>query len=185
MSSHSFFEPCCKSRLLVSRLPTLRVFPRVSYNILLLPRRSSCLLLRPLMLLQNVVSFLTPSCKIVPRSLMSLLYSGCARLLFPNVRPFRVPCATLLLVRFSVVSVRPSVLYDRVPYGVPFLHGGSSLCRRRPTSSGTHHGPGVGSHNSASVIRQLSPAASSLERFHTSSREPAHQTCSYKKQHCS
>jgi hypothetical protein len=42
----------------------------------------------------------------------------------------------------SVVSSLLSVLYDRGLYAVPFLNGGSSVCGRRPTSSGTYHRPG-------------------------------------------
>jgi hypothetical protein len=42
----------------------------------------------------------------------------------------------------SVVSSWPSVLYDRGPYAVLFLNGGSSVSGRRPTSTGIHHRPG-------------------------------------------
>lgn len=38
------------------------------------------------------------------------------------------PCS-----EFSVVSFRPLVFYDHVPYAVPFLHGELSICGRRPT----------------------------------------------------
>jgi hypothetical protein len=48
---------------------------------------------------------------------MPLLHSGFARRLLPNVRPFQIPCA------------------------IPLMHGGSSLCGRKPVSSGTHHCP--------------------------------------------
>jgi hypothetical protein len=60
-----------------------------------------------------------------PRFLMPLLHSGCARHRF--LQGFllqRCPCL---------------VPDDRVPYAVPFLHRGSSVCGRRSTSSGTYH----------------------------------------------
>jgi hypothetical protein len=39
---------------------------------------------------------------------------------------------------FSVVSFWTSILYDSVPYALQEWHGGTSICRRRPTSSRTH-----------------------------------------------
>jgi hypothetical protein len=99
-------------------------------------RTQLLLLLPPLMTLPVVLSFLGYSCSLKSRSLMPLLHSGCALCLLQNVRHFRVPCTTWSLVLFSVVFFRPSVIYDRVSYVMPLLHGGSSLGRRRPTSSG-------------------------------------------------
>jgi hypothetical protein len=40
------------------------------------------------------------NCFFKPPSLMPLLHSGCVQCLFPNVRPFEVPLATLSLVQF-------------------------------------------------------------------------------------
>jgi hypothetical protein len=42
-----------------------------------------------------VVSFVRHSCITEPCFLMTLLHSGCARRLLPNVNPFWVPCTTL------------------------------------------------------------------------------------------
>jgi hypothetical protein len=119
-----------------------RVCPKASYNVFTLPRHSSCLLLCPLMLLPVVLSFLRCNCWIAPWSRVPLLHSSCAQCLFLNIRPFEVPLATLSLVQFSIISFRLSVLYDCVPYAMPFLHAGSSVCRQWPTSSRTHHCPG-------------------------------------------
>jgi predicted ATPase with chaperone activity len=97
------------------------VFPKLFTEVLLLPRCS-----------HSFKSWF----------LMQLLHSSFARHLLPNVCPFWVTCITLSLVCLSVASVQPLVPYDSIPYAVPFLHGGSSLCRKQPTSSGTHHCPG-------------------------------------------
>lgn len=71
----------------------------------------------------------------------------------------------------SIVSSRPSVLSDRVPYVVQEQHGGSSVCEQRPTCSGTHRRPGYFSSAVVGAVRSpfwsisnpiISTAASSL-----------------------
>jgi hypothetical protein len=71
-----------------------------------------------------------------PRFLMPL-HSGCAQHPFLKFLLQHHPWSN-----FSIISVRPSVLYDCVPYTGPLLHSGSSLCDQQPVSSGTHHHPG-------------------------------------------
>jgi hypothetical protein len=85
-----------------------RVCPRVSYNIFWLPKHSSCISLRPLTPLLLVLSFLRLNCCLEDWFLIPVMLFGCARRLFPNVRPFEAPLATLSMVRKF-----PSFLFDR------------------------------------------------------------------------
>jgi hypothetical protein len=97
----------------------------------------------PVVCLKALLSvFLLPRCNdsFKTQVLMQLLHSGCTPRFFPNVHSFRVPLPTLSMARFSVVS-QSLVLYDRLPYATPLLHGGSSLCRQWPTSSRAQHCP--------------------------------------------
>jgi hypothetical protein len=48
----------------------------------------------------------------------------------------------LSLVWFFHHLCSTSVLYDYVPYTVPLLHGGLSLCGQQPASFRTQHYPG-------------------------------------------
>jgi hypothetical protein len=103
----------------------------------------SCLLLRPLMPLPVVISFLIPSCWIAPRSLMPLLHSAPPRTFLP-VRPSIRGSSCDIATR----SDFPSSSFDRRSFmtaSVTPCHsfpGGSSFCGRWPNSSGTHHHPG-------------------------------------------
>jgi hypothetical protein len=63
-----------------------------------------------LTILPVVPSLLTRSCRLAPQSFIPLLH--------------------------SIVSSRPSVLYDRVSYAVNKRNGGSPVCGRRPTFLG-------------------------------------------------
>jgi hypothetical protein len=117
MSSHSLPVTWRKSRQLASRPPTCE-FVRV-------PRvMSSCF--------PDVapVSDLCPLCR--------------CWISAPSVVFSRTFVLQGLLVQhsnwsaFSVETSRPSVLYDSVPYAVQERHGGSSVCGRGPSSSGTH-----------------------------------------------
>jgi hypothetical protein len=73
-----------------------KVSPRVSYNVFWFPRCSSCLLLRPLMPLPVVVSFLRCSRCLEPWFLIPLLPSWRVRCLLSSVCPW-APLATLSL----------------------------------------------------------------------------------------
>jgi hypothetical protein len=95
-----------------------RVCPRASCNVFTLFRRSSHLLLHPLMPLPVVLSLLRLSCCLAPRFLMSLMTSGFARCLFPNVHSF-----------WFLAQPCPWLVHDSsVPYAVREWHGWSSLC---------------------------------------------------------
>jgi hypothetical protein len=106
-----------------------RVSLKVSLTFPMLFSRSCCLLLHPMMPLAVVLSFLRCICRIASRSLIPLMPFSFAWRLFPNV----------ILSGFFLQHCVCLVPDDRVPCVVQEWHGGSSLCRRRPTSSGTHH----------------------------------------------
>jgi hypothetical protein len=69
----------------------LWVCPLASYNVSLLPRHGSHLLLHPLMLLPVILSFLRCSCHLALRFLMPLLHSGLFHRLFSDISPLW-PC---------------------------------------------------------------------------------------------
>jgi hypothetical protein len=75
----------------------LKVCPRVSYNVFWLLRRSSCLLLCPLMPLPVVVSCPRCSCCLEPWFLIPLLPSWHVCCLLSSVCPLGAPHATLYL----------------------------------------------------------------------------------------
>jgi hypothetical protein len=66
---------------------SLWVCLRASYNVSLLSRHSSCLLLCPLMLLSPVLSFPRHSCCLAPRSFIPLLQSRLFCPLFSIINP--------------------------------------------------------------------------------------------------
>jgi hypothetical protein len=94
-----------------------------------------------LKILPDVLSFLRRSYSFKSRSLIPLLPSWHIHCLLSSIWPLEVPLAILSLVRFFIVSVQLSVLYNRIPYTVPLLQGRSCLCVWQPTSSRTHHCP--------------------------------------------
>jgi hypothetical protein len=53
----------------------------------------------------------------------------------------------------AIISSRPSVRYDRVPYAVRERRDESSVCGRRQTSAGAHHRPGSVSSAVGGVLR--------------------------------
>jgi hypothetical protein len=73
-------------------------------------------------ILLNVLFLLRHNCHLALRSLILFLCSCPFRRLFP-----------------TVVSSRPSSLYERVPYAALKPYGESSICERWPTSCGTHY----------------------------------------------
>jgi hypothetical protein len=113
-----------------------RTSQQASHNVFTLPR----LLLRPLMPLPVVISFLRLSCWISPWSLMPLLHSVCPRHLFPYVRPSEVPLATLSPVQFfrrlcsTVGPLRPRHLGLATPARwVIFLRAAAKSFRDPPS----------------------------------------------------
>jgi hypothetical protein len=98
-----------------------RVCLWTSCNVFTLPRRRSCLLLRLLMPLPVIASFLKCSCLIAPRSLMPFLHSAYAQHLFLNVHPFWVlgivlplPCPWRLCALCCATPARWVILLQAV-----------------------------------------------------------------------
>jgi hypothetical protein len=89
--------------------------------------------------LLNVLLLPIHNCSFRSWFLVQLLHFGCAR--HPSFRGSSCNIVSGPIFPLSI-SVWPSVLYDCIPYTVPLLHGGSSLCEQQQTSSGTHHLPG-------------------------------------------
>jgi hypothetical protein len=112
-ADHSTMSRLMKVPTICFATSSSTVFLKVLLSVVQLLRRGSCLLLRHVMPLLVVLSFLRRICSLEPRFLTPLMPSGFVWCLFPNIRPFWVLATALTLIT--------------VPCAVREWHGGSTV----------------------------------------------------------